>query len=308
MEGESSGLIGAECNFRQSSELGCPVEIGIKSKTIPDCSEVCLISDRSSLSLPCSFSFMEERSVCAVNDVGAKSNCSVLLRNVEVGRKEQVGEGVCEPILEGVSSGGGKVVSLGGVGGSRVLRRGVVELGERSAGSKGLELVPYTGLEVGKVWSSDGQYEDEFFKHLGWVQELVDDSLFVGNGLSSPLEFRESGIDGEKLVSGMSQVEVSKWVLKRINGFSKFLGVSFDGFEDQAMHLFSEIEEKWRKGVGTEAKKSGNKSSRGVRELKRLQCSVNYEGRKKAEDRESEVGEGVHLLSFYEDQNSQLEC
>lgn len=268
LDSERPGLMGVECNFRRSSNLGCPVEVGIKSKTIPDCSEVCMISDRSSLSLPCSFSFVEERSVCAVNEVGAESNCSVLLRNVELGGKEQVGEGVYEPILEGVSCGGRDVVSIGGVGEGRVFRRGGVESGERSAGSKGLELVPYAGLEVGKVWSSDGHYEDEFFKHLGWVQDLVDDRLCVGNGLSNPLAIREpeeSGIDGEKLVSGMSQVEVSNWVLKRINGFSKFLGVSFDGFEDQAMQLFSEIEEKWRIGVGTEAKKSGNKSSRGVR-------------------------------------------
>ncbi|KAG5549567.1 hypothetical protein RHGRI_014778 [Rhododendron griersonianum] len=34
------------------------------------------------------------------------------------------------------------------------------------------------------------------------------------------------------------------------------------------MQLFTEIEEKWRKGAGSDSKKGGNKVSRGVRELK----------------------------------------
>lgn len=101
--------------------------------------------------------------------------------------------------------------------------------------------------------------------------------------------------DGEKLVSGMSQVEVSKWVLKRISGFSKFLGVSYDGFEERTMQLFLDIEEKWRKGAMSDSKKSGRKNRKGVRELKRLHCSANYDGWK-------EVGEsgceGVGLI-FY---------
>lgn len=46
-------------------------------------------------------------------------------------------------------------------------------------------------------------------------------------------ESEEPWNDGELLTIGMSLAEVSKWVLKRINGFSKFLGVSFDGLEDR---------------------------------------------------------------------------
>lgn len=94
---------------------------------------------------------------------------------------------------------------------------------------------------------------------------------------------------------GMSQEEVSNWVLKTISGFSKFLGVSYDGFEDRTMRLFSDIEEKWRKGAGKETKKGVSKVNSGARELK---SSINYDGRKK----EGEKGyEGVNLLSFYED-------
>lgn len=51
--------------------------------------------------------------------------------------------------------------------------------------------------------------------------------------------------------------------------------VSFDGFEDRTMQLYTEIEEKWRKSAGSEEKRGRIKTSRGVRELKSLQCSVN---------------------------------
>lgn len=99
----------------------------------------------------------------------------------------------------------------------------------------------------------------------------------------------------------MSQEEVFNWVMKRINGFSKFLGVSYDGFEDRTMQLFKGIEDRWRKDSVTKAKKGGSKAKKGARELKRLQCSVNYEGRKKMGEGCSEGVEGTNLLSFYED-------
>lgn len=70
------------------------------------------------------------------------------------------------------------------------------------------------------------------------------------------------------------------------------------------MQLFKDIEDRWRKDSVTEAKKGGSKAKKGARELKRLQCSVNYEGRKKmGEGPEgcSEGVEGTNLLSFYED-------
>lgn len=178
------------------------------------------------------------------------------------------------------------------------------EVGEGRVSSWGLELVPFLGSDVGVGSGGGGSVEEGLFDHLGWVQELVDDRLAMSNSLFSPLEVREpvgSWNDGEKITYGMSQAEVSKWVLKRINGFSKFLGVSYDGFEDRTMQLFTEIEEKWRKGAESEEKKSRNKSNRGVRELKSLKCSVNYEGRKKVGERSSGEVEGVNLLTLYED-------
>lgn len=43
--------------------------------------------------------------------------------------------------------------------------------------------------------------------------------------------------------------------------------VSFDGFEDRTMQLFTEIEEKWRKSTASEEKRGRIKTSRlgGVR-------------------------------------------
>ncbi|KAI7981849.1 hypothetical protein LOK49_Contig11G00022 [Camellia lanceoleosa] len=46
-----------------------------------------------------------------------------------------------------------------------------------------------------------------------------------------------------------STEEVSNWVLSRIHEVSQFLGVSFEGHEDEAMNLFIAIEESWKEGV-----------------------------------------------------------
>lgn len=169
----------------------------------------------------------------------------------------------------------------------------------------GLESVMFSGFDGGgeSVWDSQ---KEELFNNLGWVEEVVDDGMRISYEVFNPLAIREplrEGNDDEKLLIGMSQEEVSKWVLKIITGFSKFLGVSFDGFEERTMQLFSDIEETWRKGASNEVKKSGSRTSLGARELKRLQCSVNYDGHRK-DGKEGERGggrvEGVNLLSSYE--------
>lgn len=62
--------------------------------------------------------------------------------------------------------------------------------------------------------------------------------------------------------------------------YSKLLGVSYNGFE--------------------EAKKGGSKANTGARELRRLECSINYDGRKKDGEKGYKGVEGVNLLSLYE--------
>ena len=39
-------------------------------------------------------------------------------------------------------------------------------------------------------------------------------------------------------------IEVSAWVLQRIDEVSKLVGISFDGFEHEAKQLFTAIEQK----------------------------------------------------------------
>ncbi|KAI8534897.1 hypothetical protein RHMOL_Rhmol10G0132300 [Rhododendron molle] len=165
-----------------------------------------------------------------------------------------------------------------GVGTSRSIRGCSVDSGE--VGSRGMELVAFSGLTVRDFSVRDNQ-RDELFNNLGnlgWVEEVIEDGQLVCNDLCEPIGM---GINEDKLMVGMSQDEVSKWVLKRISGFSKLLGVSYDGFEDRNMCSFLDIEERWKKGVVKETKKGGNKANSGAREFKRLESSINYDSRKK---------------------------
>lgn len=266
-----------------------------------DDSEVCMISDRLfpswSSSFPSSFSFSDE---------GSFGSASLLRREVESSLSR--GEAESGSLVQGGALLGSEgKLSSGGLCKGGVFRDCVAEGNQGCGSPRGLELVPFCGQVVEEEIGWDCQEGGDFVKQLGWVQDLVEDRLIENIGSNTPLNAREpERIWGEEdlLVNGMSQADVSKWVLKRINGFSKFLGVSFDGFEDKTMQLFTEIEEKWKNGASEEVKKGGTKVSKGVRELRRLQCSVNYEGRNKGRERGSEVVEGSNLLSFYEDQNS----
>lgn len=147
--------------------------------------------------------------------------------------------------------------------GKGVDRGWLSEVGKGDVSSRGMELVPNAGLDGGEllVW---GRQNEDLFNHLGWIQDETDDRLLVSNGVFNPLVRESEGRwnDADVLTSGMSQ-EVSKWVSKRINGFCKFLGLSFDGFEERMTQPFMDIEERWRKGAVPETKKSGSKNRKG---------------------------------------------
>lgn len=75
----------------------------------------------------------------------------------------------------------------------------------------------------------------------------------------------------------------SHWVMKNILGISKSLGVTFEGCEDQSLSIFSELDNRMS---GRISSSEGNTSklkklTGGARELKRLQCTVNYDNRSK---------------------------
>ncbi|KAH7858294.1 hypothetical protein Vadar_022126 [Vaccinium darrowii] len=98
---------------------------------------------------------------------------------------------------------------------------------EGAAVSTGLEMVAYFGEEESESLRPGCLLDDETFRHLGWVQDIVDDGLLGSSDLPNPLAVREPDVgwdDGEKLTSGMPQDEVSKWVLKRVSGFGNSWG------------------------------------------------------------------------------------
>lgn len=66
----------------------------------------------------------------------------------------------------------------------------------------------------------------------------------------------------------------SNWVLQKILDFSKMVSVSCDGYENRLLQPFEGLEANRGDELGTSRGKTGRK---GDRELKRLECSVNYE-------------------------------
>lgn len=118
-----------------------------------------------------------------------------------------------ESFEEGEFCGNGGVFSAGGERMGRVFR-GCDSDGEGRASSRGLELVPFFRVSEGFGSGGGGLLEEAAAcKHLGWVQDLVDDRVAVSNGLFSPLAVREpvgSWNGGENLAYGLSQDEVSK--------------------------------------------------------------------------------------------------
>ncbi len=65
--------------------------------------------------------------------------------------------------------------------------------------------------------------------------------------------------------------------------FSKQMGVFIEGFEIVVMNLFVKIEKRWRQpgGGGSVSSTCKPKTKKGVRELKNLATSINYETPKK---------------------------
>ena len=75
----------------------------------------------------------------------------------------------------------------------------------------------------------------------------------------------------------------SDWVRNHMEEFSTQMGVSITGCESLAMNLFVEIEKRWRQpgGGGSGSNTGKPKTRKGVRELKNLATSINYETPKK---------------------------
>ena len=95
------------------------------------------------------------------------------------------------------------------------------------------------------------------------------------------------------MVSGLLEegknttVDPSEWVMDWMKKFSKFMKVDITDHEEEAMCLFMAIEARWRaKGGPSEvSKKPVGSVKKGMRELKNLASSVNYDLRKSGEGR-----------------------
>ena len=70
----------------------------------------------------------------------------------------------------------------------------------------------------------------------------------------------------------------SEWVRQNMEVFSKKMGVSIEGYEVEAMALFTAIEQRWRQTGVTQTIvcMTQQRARRGVRELRNLSSSVNY--------------------------------
>lgn len=149
----------------------------------------------------------------------------------------------------------------------------------------------------GLVWGAMAEADTEGRDELALVLQSLAVDRGNQEGLMGPtqVQFEDSNVFGRNGIPAAE--DVSDWVLKRITEVSQLLGLSFKGYKEEALRLFSAIEASWRKGspsnpVGTVAETN----RRGKRELRNLVCSINYEQGGARADRDSHRRRGVPLL------------
>ncbi|KAB1205831.1 hypothetical protein CJ030_MR7G027984 [Morella rubra] len=92
-----------------------------------------------------------------------------------------------------------------------------------------------------------------------------------GELCAEPLRIMHPGVDG---CVGKGSVYLSSWVLEMVSSFRHLVGVSCIGYESELLNLFAALE--LERGSGS--KSSGRSGGKLLRELKSLECSVNYNG------------------------------
>ena len=80
--------------------------------------------------------------------------------------------------------------------------------------------------------------------------------------------------------------------------FSKFMRVDITDHEEEAMHLFMAIEVRWRAkgGLSEVPKIQAGSVKKGLRELKNLAFTVNYDSRKGGEGRSAMADRALIVL------------
>jgi len=109
----------------------------------------------------------------------------------------------------------------------------------------------------------------------------VDDSLVVvthiedDSGGSELLDIQSLAVFGDQIGDNSISTE---WVVERVKGFCHVVGLSCAGFEDKLIALFNDIEaHHYSNGAGHVTNVSAKFGNRRQREVKRLECLVNYD-------------------------------
>ncbi|KAF5451553.1 hypothetical protein F2P56_026652 [Juglans regia] len=83
--------------------------------------------------------------------------------------------------------------------------------------------------------------------------------------------------------------QASDWVLKKVEEFHGWVEISYDGYEDQFMALLVAMEANRSTVMKSAVKKD--------RELKRLQCSINYDNKEGTSGRDRAKGRDVSFVN-----------
>jgi len=96
-----------------------------------------------------------------------------------------------------------------------------------------------------------------------------------------------------------SNLNVSpRWVLERVKGYYKLVGVSCDQVEDKLLALFEEIEAIRTQSLADSwAMVTTVSGVKGQREIKRLDCSINYDKKGEQSNRRRGKGRGVTCVN-----------
>ncbi|RVX14121.1 hypothetical protein CK203_011319 [Vitis vinifera] len=151
--------------------------------------------------------------------------------------------------------------------------------------------------------------EGEFFDHSGKAREICQfdrdsqgqeakDTRPNGSVCWELVEFKGALATAREQEGGSSQDEVQDergekdldWQESSLARFSHFLGFSTDGMEKEILNFLSKIRKR-REKIHS---KGLLEKSRFERELKRLECSVNYEGDSKKKG--SIQGKGMQMM------------
>ena len=88
-------------------------------------------------------------------------------------------------------------------------------------------------------------------------------------------------------ISVEDELEPSAWVSKKIKSFGKWVGFPIDSYERQCVEFFQRLEKVWEKQAAEGSlRRIASSSTKGMRELRNLISTVNYDGQASKQTRE----------------------